>query len=201
MIEFSRATVSVIREGHEIMRNMTICCICVIFAMLILVPSEAFTDCPEDKMEVTIVQGSTGKVMTKCVSEADLPHIGGVGDIIIPAVCPCDDIGLKWIADISCSDKKKMCISNYQDYIHEVKLLVQCPFHVFPNIYYQGASYSWIEEYGYCGYYLPFEEQQKYGLTVDEVKACAAKVWAFAVHELGLDCVGVFPDFEPPPMP
>lgn len=201
MIELSRATVSATREGHEIMREMIIFYICVIFALLIFVPSEAFTDCPEDKMEVTIVQSSTGKVMTKCVGEADLPHIGGVGDIIIPAGCPCDDIGLIWLDRISCSDKTMMCINKDKDNIDGVQLIVRCPLHVFPNIYYHGASYSWIEMYGRCSFYLPYEEQYTMVLSVDEVKACAAKVWAFAVHELGLDCVGEFPDFEPEPMP
>jgi hypothetical protein len=61
----------------------------IVLALSMFVASGALAECPEGKAEVTIVKGKSGKVMTMCVGEAAIPHIGGPGDVVIPATCPC----------------------------------------------------------------------------------------------------------------
>lgn len=64
-------------------------------------------ECLAPKKKITIVSPS-GEVIEICVSEAAIPHIGGRGDIVISASCPCftlDDIQAvqERYTDIVCS--------------------------------------------------------------------------------------------------
>ena len=45
-------------------------------------------ECPSGQVRTTIVNPA-GKVIEICVPEAAIPNIGGGGDTVIPAVCPC----------------------------------------------------------------------------------------------------------------
>lgn len=45
-------------------------------------------ECPPGKVATTIINPA-GKVIEICVPEAAIPNIGGGGDTVIPAVCPC----------------------------------------------------------------------------------------------------------------
>lgn len=66
--------------------------IAIIAALLIgsglAVSDRARAACPTDKTEVTIVNPA-GKVITVCVPEAAVPSLGGGGEVVIPASCPC----------------------------------------------------------------------------------------------------------------
>jgi hypothetical protein len=123
-----------------------------------------------------------------------MTNIGGASDIVIPAVCPCDDTALEppeaWFrtyypecdtVDISVNDY----VSLYDD--------------PFLTGYYAEAGYHWGVDEGRCVTVGPGGIENHHGLTVEEAHACAALIWAFAVYELGLDCYREFPDFEPTP--
>lgn len=71
------------------MKTRTVVCSVTLLALTMFIGSAALAECPEGKIEVTIVQGKSGRVMTICVSEAAIPHIGGESDVVIPATCPC----------------------------------------------------------------------------------------------------------------
>ena len=60
----------------------------IILVMSIFVASEAFAECRSGFTEVTIVNPA-GKVITICVPDNVVGQIGGDGEIVIPATCPC----------------------------------------------------------------------------------------------------------------
>ena len=60
-----------------------------VLAFSMFMTSVASAECPPGRIEVTIVNRNSGKVMTICVAEAAAPYIGGRGDVVIPATCPC----------------------------------------------------------------------------------------------------------------
>ena len=71
------------------MKTTTVVYSAILLAFTIFIASAALAECPEGKTEVTIVPGKSGRVMTICVPEAAIPHIGGKSDVVIPATCPC----------------------------------------------------------------------------------------------------------------
>lgn len=70
---------------------MSIKIITLIMAALILsifMGTLAFAECREGKSIVTIVT-PVGKSIEICVADEAIDQIGGLGDLVIPAVCPC----------------------------------------------------------------------------------------------------------------
>jgi hypothetical protein len=78
----------------------------IILAMSIFVASEAFAECRPGMSEVTIANPA-GKVITRCVPDEAVDHIGGPSDIFIPATCPCWDTtsidqNVRFLQDVTC---------------------------------------------------------------------------------------------------
>lgn len=71
------------------MKTRTVVCSVIALALTMFIGSAALAECPDGKTEVTIVKGKSGQIMTICVPDAAIPHIGGPGDVVIPATCPC----------------------------------------------------------------------------------------------------------------
>jgi len=46
-------------------------------------------ECRPGQVEVTIYNEHSGRIIFICVNENAVEHIGGEGDIVIPATCPC----------------------------------------------------------------------------------------------------------------
>ena len=60
----------------------------ILFVVSVFVASEVFAECRQGFTEVTIVNPA-GKVVTICVPDNAVGQIGGDGEIVIPATCPC----------------------------------------------------------------------------------------------------------------
>ncbi|MFX0198033.1 MAG: hypothetical protein ACFFCW_18085 [Candidatus Hodarchaeota archaeon] len=80
----------------------------VVLILSMFMASTALAECPPGKIEVTIVNPA-GIVLVICVGEAAVEHIGGPGDVVIPAGCPgwsvADvDYWVESYAEIACSD-------------------------------------------------------------------------------------------------
>ena len=60
-----------------------------VLALSMFIIPAVLAECPEGKVEVTIVQGKSGKVMVLCIPETAARHIGGPNDRVILATCPC----------------------------------------------------------------------------------------------------------------
>lgn len=60
----------------------------IVLTLSLLFASIAMAACPPGKVEVTIVN-PVGRIMTICVPEQVVDNIGGPGDVVIPAACPC----------------------------------------------------------------------------------------------------------------
>jgi hypothetical protein len=58
------------------------------FTLTVFITSAVYADCQAGKKEITIVNPA-GKAITICVPDAAIPNIGGDGDVVIPATCPC----------------------------------------------------------------------------------------------------------------
>lgn len=64
------------------------------FVILLLMGSPALAECPDDRVGVTIITPA-GRVISICVPENVVDNIGGPGDVVIAATCPCytaDDV-------------------------------------------------------------------------------------------------------------
>lgn len=166
----------------------------VILVASFFAPILALAQCPEGKVEVTILRGKAGvNVMTLCLPEHVVNEIGGRHHIVIPAVCPCD-LSLipppeDWDLEVA------SCLMTDDQTSDQAWAESMTGDHI-------KAVYFWTQEDGHCsiasdGVFVDIV----LNLTKDQAHACAADFWAFAVNELGLDCVGEFPDFEPPPEP
>ena len=173
-----------------------------LFILSLLATTVSQAQCPQaDQVEVTIIQGRSGKVMTLCVPPNAIDRLGGDNDIMIPAKCPADvtllESNVEWV--------------NYDQYRCEAyewfyvdALLVDAIKHDTDETRILYVDYSWYQGSGRTAYYIEYGSEsppeilwRHFNLTPDQAKACAAQIWGFAVRELGLDCVGEFPDFEP----
>ena len=82
-----------------------------VLGLLVIIAGSSWAvgrECLAPKKQITIVNPA-GRVIEVCVSEAAIPHIGGNGDVVISASCPCfspDDIQAtlnRYTTDIVCS--------------------------------------------------------------------------------------------------
>ena len=69
------------------MKTRFLICSIVVLSLSMFIASAALAECRPGKIEVTIVTPA-GKVIVICVPEAAVDHIGGPGDVVIPAICP-----------------------------------------------------------------------------------------------------------------
>jgi hypothetical protein len=60
----------------------------IVLAFSMLMSPSASAACNPPTKEITIINGA-GKATELCVPEQAIPHIGGGGVVVIPAVCPC----------------------------------------------------------------------------------------------------------------
>jgi len=60
----------------------------IVLAFSMLMSSSASAACTSPNQEITIINGA-GKATELCVPAQAIPHIGGGGVVVIPAVCPC----------------------------------------------------------------------------------------------------------------
>jgi len=172
-----------------------------LFILSLLATTVSQAQCPQaDQVEVTLLKGRTGNVMTLCVPPAAIDHIGGQSDIVIPAVCPSDMTVLEPISEwLSALELGCFAHENeYGDFVTIEALLWDGE-----SVRVLEAAWSWSEDRGrsvyadYGSYWPPHYYFDDPLASPAEARACAAAIWGFAVRELGLDCVGEFPDFEP----
>lgn len=72
----------------RLIKKITIVCIILLVMSIFTAAEVVALDCPPGKTGVTIVT-PPGKVVEICVAPAAIPYIGGPGDVVIPATCPC----------------------------------------------------------------------------------------------------------------
>ena len=70
------------------MKTRFLICSIVVLSLSMFIASAALAECRPGKIEVTIVTPA-GKVIVICVPEHAVDQIGGPGDVVIPATCPC----------------------------------------------------------------------------------------------------------------
>lgn len=70
------------------MKTKTVFALVIALALTVFIATVAVAECPDGKTEVTI-ENPAGKVMVICVPENVVDNIGGPGDVVIPASCPC----------------------------------------------------------------------------------------------------------------
>lgn len=177
-------------------------CSVLVLAITMVATSLSFAECPEGLTEVTIIKGHSGQSMSICINPSAIQHIGGVNDIVIPAACPCDMTLLSYIdwygerygdpqtEGLHCEAWDE---SDIQDALQLSNKLLA---------YWGSSEAEWRMPRTACRIYGADIDGQtihdyKTDLTAEELRACAAQIWAFAVYELGLECTGVYPDFEP----
>ena len=174
----------------------------VVVAAAMVVTSVVSAECPVGLTKITFIQGGTGAYMYICVNPDGIGQIGGESDVVIPAACPCDMSVLRQVPWSSLYYVS--CLAMENEIIDEVVVRALTSDGQYVSVY-AIAPWSYPAENQCLSDLLPappfYSSEQQVGLTASEVEACAALVWAFAVYELGLDCLGEFPDFEPPPMP
>ena len=60
-----------------------------VLVLSMFIATAVFAECPAGKTEVTIVAGNGEKIIEICVPDQAVDHIGGPGEQVIPAICPC----------------------------------------------------------------------------------------------------------------
>ncbi len=151
------------------------------------------TRCPkEGQIEVTVVKATSGKTRIICVNEAEVPKLAGGGDIVIPAVCPCDSSLMSSFAARS----YPRCTAKDKERYDEVYVGV---LEDGGAIYRLTARYTWPSAEGMCSFDLAKGTSEASNLSLDQSRACAAILWDFARHELKIYCGDEFPDFKPTP--
>jgi len=131
--------------------------------------------CPkEGEINVTVLKRASGKILTTCVKEAEVPKLAARGDIVIPAVCPCDASVLDYLELPVCMGHT--CTIRDDKIADEVTLRVSC--HGISRI--ERVNYTWQTSAGRCSFDTPEGSSDMSELTLNESKACAAVLWAFA---------------------
>ena len=164
----------------------------VIYLLTNFIINVADAQCPQQNLvEVTIIKGQSGKVMTRCVHPSAVDQMGGESDYVIPAGCPCDETLLQ--PATSWDVEETVC--RFLDGEGRDSVFIE---QMTDPYLYAEAFVGWSSGRTMCDYIGPsLALELFYGLSASEVEACAAHIWAFAVNELGLECSGEFPDFEP----
>jgi len=153
------------------------------------------TRCPkEGQIEVTVVKAASGKTRTICVKEAEDPKLAGEGDIVIPAVCPCDSSLLSSFP--SAGGEYLRCTSRDKERYDEVYVSGLVDGGPITRL---TARYTWPSAEGMCSFELSKGTSEASNLSLDQSRACAAILWDFARHEQHIDCRDEFPDFKPTP--
>ena len=152
------------------------------------------TRCPkEGQIEVTVVKAASGKTRTICVNEAEVPKLAGEGDIVIPAVCPCDS---SLLSSFQAEDYYLRCTARDKERSDEVHVRGWAERRHISQL---TARYTWPSAEGMCSFELSKGTSEASNLSLDQSRACAAILWDFARHELHIDCGDEFPDFKPTP--
>jgi hypothetical protein len=89
------------------MKKMTVIFSIFILVLSMVIISTVYAECPPGKTGVTIVAGH--KTMEICVPDQAVDKIGGPGEHVIPATCPCfsqEDVETAIANDINASGSK-----------------------------------------------------------------------------------------------
>lgn len=70
------------------MKTRIIVCGVIVLSLSMFLASAALAECRPNQVEVTIYNEHSGRITVICVNENAVEHIGGDGDIVIPAICP-----------------------------------------------------------------------------------------------------------------
>jgi len=145
----------------------------------------------EGKVEIVIVKGNTGQVMSVCVpADSPVAITGGSDNVVIPSDCPEGDFFQEIINDTGSWYLWNGCVMHNDS--EEDSILIG----YYEFVYVIGASYSW--EYSQGCLNLGWSEPEcNVEWTPAQMKACAAMVYNFAHNVLDELCWLEFPDFKP----
>jgi hypothetical protein len=153
------------------MKIRRVLCSLIVLALSMCVLSAAMAECPEGKIEVTVVPGNSGRQFTLCVPESTVDHIGGKRDTVIPATCPC------WTIQVLESLETKILNEPYcDDGLNEVSQTISTTIGEIdpPNSTYLDVTFSDPEspESNYCTSVIDGVGFGINNLTFDEALAC-----------------------------
>jgi hypothetical protein len=166
----------------------------IVLTLSLLFSSIAMAVCPPGKIEVTIVNPA-GKVMTICVPEHVVDNIGGPGDVVIPAICPC--FTQEFVEELL-NIKPTVCEQRegYTSISQEACTLIKCYDGENRSVFEAEEGPEDFDRYGLCGEFcspLPCIKEHSFNTV-----CCAKNACKFISEEEADACVAILSTFVEP---